>query len=163
MLEQPDGMTWEAWEVFLLNLNRRRRRRRGVPGSAGGSPSISAPILSLVSVVGFDVTLQAEVDDTVGEGDTLRRQFQAAGGDWSSLVSDTTHPITAPEDAANEVDYGTTLGAPGDFEARANVTDGAVTSNWSNTVSFTVAATSNNLIFGAGNNLLWSTDHLTWA
>jgi len=34
MLEQPDGMTWEEWEVYLLNLGRRRRRRRGVLGSA---------------------------------------------------------------------------------------------------------------------------------
>jgi len=115
-------------------------------GSASGSsPSISAPVLSVVSVVGFDVTLQADVDDTVGAGDTLRRQFQVAGGDWSSLVSDTSHVITPPEDAANEVDYGTTLGAPAAYEARANVTDGVVTSNWSNTVSFTVAATPTNV------------------
>jgi len=39
MLEQPDGMTWEEWEVYLLNLGRRRRRRRGVLGSPGGAPS----------------------------------------------------------------------------------------------------------------------------
>jgi hypothetical protein len=104
-----------------------------------------------------------DVDDTVVAGDDVRLQVQAAGGDWSVLISDTTHEITAPEDAANEIDLALAALPNANYEARANVTDGVVTSNWSNTVSFTVAATSNNLIFGAGNNLLWSTDHLTWA
>jgi hypothetical protein len=113
-------------------------------GTSGGSTVLpTAPELSLISVVGFDVNLQADVDDTVGEGDTIRRQIQVALGDWTSLVSDTTHEIDGPEDAANEVDYGTTLAAPGDFEARANVTDGVLTSNWSNTVPFTIVAVSN--------------------
>jgi hypothetical protein len=82
------------------------------------------------------------VDDTVEAGDDVRLQVQVAGGDWSSPVSDTTHEITAPEDAANEIDLALAAISNANYEARANVTDGVVTSNWSNTVSFTVAATS---------------------
>ena len=106
-----------------------------------------------------------DIDDTIAEGDDVQLQIQAALGDWSSLVHDSTHTITAPEDAANEIDLSNGALSNGDYEARARVTrasDSAV-SDWSNTQSFTIAATSSNLIFGTGNNLLWSTDHLTWA
>jgi hypothetical protein len=150
MLEQPDGMTWEEWEVYLLNLGRRKRRRRGVLGSASGSvPSISAPVLAMhPSWVTTDnePDFTITVDDTVEAGDDVRLQVQVSGGDWSSPVSDTTHDITAPEDAANEIDLALAALSNANYEARANVTDGVVTSNWSNTVSFTIAAVASNAI-----------------
>lgn len=83
----------------------------------------------------------ADFDDTVAAGDSFRLQIQASGGDWSSLLSDTSHVITAPEDAANEASLSNGSLSNGNYEARANVTHGT-TSNWSNTVSFTVAAAS---------------------
>lgn len=83
----------------------------------------------------------ADFDATVEAGDDFRLQIQAAGGDWSSPVSDTTHTITAPEDTADEASLSNGSLSNGNYEARCNVTDGILTSNWSNTVSFTVAAT----------------------
>jgi hypothetical protein len=117
--------------------------RRGHPGSAGGSPSISAPVLAMDPAwltTDNEPDFTIDVDDTVVAGDDVRLQVQVAGGDWSSPVSDTTHEITAPEDAANEIDLALAALSNANYEARANVTDGVVTSNWSNTVSFTVAA-----------------------
>jgi len=81
-----------------------------------------------------------DVDDTVAAGDDVQLQVAAAGTSFAAPVSDTTHDITAPEDAANEIDLALAALANGNYEARARVTDGVVTSNWSNTVSFTVAA-----------------------
>jgi hypothetical protein len=88
-------------------------------------------------------TFAATFDATVVAGDTLRLQVQAAGGDWSSLVSNTTHVITAPEDTADAVSLSNGALANASYEARANVTH-VTTSNWSNTVSFTVAAVTAN-------------------
>jgi len=52
MLEQPDGMTWEEWEVYLLNLGRRRRRRRGVLGSASTpEPPVTLPEGSFYQII----------------------------------------------------------------------------------------------------------------
>ena len=116
----------------------------GLLGSASGSvPSISAPVLAMhPSWVTTDnePDFTITVDDTVEAGDDVRLQVQVSGGDWSSPVSDTTHDITAPEDAADEIDLALAALSNANYEARANVTDGVVTSNWSNTVSFTVAA-----------------------
>jgi hypothetical protein len=86
----------------------------------------------------------ADIDASVVAGDDVRLQIQVAGGDWSVLVSDTTHDITAPEDAADEVSLANGSLSNANYEARANVTTTAGTSNWSNTVSFTVAAVSSN-------------------
>jgi len=119
----------------------------GVLGSAGGAaaPTISAPVLAMDPLwvtTDNEPDFVIDVDDTVEAGDDVRLQVQVAGGDWSSPVSDTTHDITAPEDAANEIDLALAALPNANYEARCNVTDGVVTSNWSNTVSFTVAAVS---------------------
>ncbi len=125
--------------------------RLGGLGGAGASLP-TAPVLAMDpawTTADNTPDFVADVDDTVAAGDDTRLQIQDAGGDWSVLVSDTTHEITAPEDAANEVSQGNGSLANGDYDARMNVTrdsDG-LTSNWSNTVSFTIAAVT------AGNNV----------
>lgn len=81
-----------------------------------------------------------DIDDTIAEGDDVRLQIQVAGGDWSSPVSDTTHTITSGEDSANEIDLSLAALGNDDYEARALVNDGTSDSDWSNVVSFTVAA-----------------------
>jgi hypothetical protein len=138
----------------------------GSPG--GGAPSISAPVLAMDPAwvtTDNEPDFTIDVDDTVTAGDTVRLQVQAAGGDWSSLVSNTTHIITAPEDVANEIDLELAALPNANYEARANVTDGVSTSGWSNTVSFTIAAvtanqrissTGNNRISSAGNNRIFA-------
>ena len=121
----------------------------GVLGSASGSAPVAptAPVLAMDPAwvtTDNEPDFTIDVDDTVEAGDDVRLQVQVAGGDWSVLVSDTTHDITAPEDAANEIDLALAALPNANYEARANVTDGVVTSNWSNTVSFTVAAATSN-------------------
>jgi hypothetical protein len=119
-----------------------------VSGSLGGS-GLSTPVLAMhPSWVTTDnePDFTITVDDTVVAGDDVRLQVQVAGGDWSSPVSDTTHEITVPEDAANAIDLALAALPNANYEARANVTDGAVTSNWSNTVSFTIAAVVSNAV-----------------
>lgn len=140
---------------------------RGGFGSAGALGGAVNPDLPTAPVLAMDpawVTTDAtpdfiaDVDDTVAAGDDTRLQIQAALGDWSVLLSNTTHEITAPEDAANEISQGNGSLANGDYEARMNVTrdsDG-LTSNWSNTVSFTVAAVTNLRISSTGNTRISS-------
>lgn len=126
-------------------------------GGAGTTPT--APVLAMDPAwTTADATPDfiADFDDTVAAGDSFRLQIQAAGGDWSSPVSDTNHTITAPEDATNQVSLSNGSLSNGNFEARANVTH-TTTSNWSNTVSFTIAAaTANNRIASAGNKRIAS-------
>jgi len=117
--------------------------------ATGSAPALlTAPVLAMhPSWVTTDnePDFTVTVDDTVASGDTIRLQVQAAGGDWSSLVSNTTHVITAPEDAANEMDLALAALPNANYEARANVTDGVLTSGWSNggvPLSFTIAAVS---------------------
>jgi hypothetical protein len=123
----------------------------GALGTAGASPDLpTAPVLAMNPLwVTTDATpdFTATFDATVGAGDDFRLQIQASGGDWSVLVSDTTHEITAPEDAADEASLSNGSLANADYDARCNVTDAGGTSNW-NTVSFTVAAVSS-----AGDNV----------
>jgi len=126
-------------------LGRGFGRLGGLLGSASGSAAPTAPVLAMhPSWVTTDnePDFTVTIDDTVAAGDTTRLQVQAAGGDWSVLVSNTTHVITAPEDAANEMDLALAALPNAAYEARANVTDGVLTSNWSNTVPFPVAAVS---------------------
>lgn len=124
----------------------------GALGGAGVSPDLpTAPVLAMDPAwLTTDATPDfiADFDDTVAAGDDFRLQIQASGGDWSVLLSDTTHEITAPEDAANEASLSNGSLSNGDYEARCNVTDAGGTSAWSNTVSFTVAAAG-----GAANNM----------
>lgn len=124
----------------------------GASSASGSTPGGSAPTAPVLAMDPAWTTADntpdfvADVDDTVAAGDDTRLQIQAAGGDWSVLLSDTTHEITAPEDAADEVSQGNGSLSNGNYEARMNVTrdsDG-LTSNWSNTVSFTVAVVTAN-------------------
>ncbi len=133
---------------MLMGFGRLTLGDLGSLGSAGGSGVSlpTAPVLAMDPIwVTTDATPDfiADVDNTVAAGDDIRLQIQAVGGDWSILVSDTTHTITAPEDAANEASFANGSLSNSDYEARANVTH-VTTSNWSNTVSFTVAAVSSN-------------------
>ena len=102
----------------------------------------TTPVLAITSL-STDNTPEFTIDfdDTVAAGDNMRLQVQVSGGDWSSLVSDTNHIITAPEDTANEVDLALTALGNANYDARANVTHGA-TSAWSNTVTFTISVVS---------------------
>ena len=114
-------------------------------GATSGGSLPTAPVLAmdpLWTTADDTPDFTIDIDDTVTAGDSVRLQIQAAGGDWSSPVSDTNHVITSPEDAANEVDLSLTALANADYEARANVTH-TNTSNWSNTVSFTISASVN--------------------
>jgi hypothetical protein len=119
--------------------------RLGVGAGTGSGVTLpTAPVLAmdpLWTTADNTPDFTADVDDTVAAGDDLRLQIQVAGGDWSSPVSDTTHTLTAPEDAANEASLSNGSLSNGNYEARCNVTH-TTTSNWSNTVSFTVNATS---------------------
>lgn len=124
--------------------------RLGIPNGYGGGVGGGGPTLPTAPVLAMDPLwttadntpdFTADFDDTVAAGDDFRLQIQAAGGNWSSLVSDTSHTITAPEDAADEASLSNGSLSNGNYEARCNVTHGT-TSNWSNTVSFTVAASS---------------------
>lgn len=119
---------------FGFGFGRQRRT------SSGGATGPTTPILTLIIVSGTNASLAIDVDDTVVAGDTVRLQVQATGGNWSSIVSDTTHTITAPEDAANEVDLSLSL-ANGTYDTRALVHHGT-DSAWSNTVTFTISVVS---------------------
>lgn len=112
----------------------------GLPvlGGARGSSGPTAPVLALLGVAGSAVSFSIDVDDTVVAGDTVTLQTQITAGDWSSLITNTTHTITSGEDAANEIDLTPAGFANGNYDARAkahHMSD----SGWSNTVSFTIA------------------------
>lgn len=109
-------------------------------GIGSGADLPTAPVLAITSGSSDDTPeFTIDVDDTVAAGDSVRLQIQVSGGSWSSLVSDTTHVITSPEDSANEIALSLSSLPNGDYDARANVTHGG-TSPWSNTVTFTISA-----------------------
>lgn len=145
----PDGSMYVSVSPYIGNT-------RHVTVVNGSFNTVTTPVLALISVVGNAVSLSIDVDNTVVAGDTVTLQGQATGGDWSVLVVNTTHTITAPEDAANEIDLTPTGFANGtyDFRAKAHhLSD----SSWSNTVSATVAAgAANARISSAGNNRISS-------
>ena len=131
----PDGSLYVSASPYVSGSQR-------VTVVSGSLSSITTPVLAMDPLwVTTDNTpdFTADFDDTVAAGDAFRLQIQVAGGNWSSPVSDTNHTITAPEDAANEANLSNGLLSNGNYEARCNVTHGT-TSNWSNTVSFTVSA-----------------------
>src|SRR6266498_1123038 len=103
--------------------------RLGAGIGGGGSVALpTAPVLAMDTLwTSADDTpdFTIDIDDSVAAGDSVRLQIQAAGGNWSSLVSNTSHTITAPEDTADEIDLSLSSLANGDYEARANVTVGA--------------------------------------
>jgi hypothetical protein len=116
-------------------------RGRASLGGAVTAAVLAAPVLAMAptwtsadSTPDFTISFSAI---NLIAGDTVRLQVQSAGGDWSSLVSNTTHVITAGELAAGEVDLGLSALANANYEARANVTH-TTTSGWSNVVSFTI-------------------------
>lgn len=108
----------------------------------------SAPVLAITSLSSDNTPeFTVDVDDTVIAGDSIRLQIQVSGGDWSIPVSDTNHTITAPEDAANEVDLSLTALPNGTYDARALATDAGVNSAWSSTVTFTISVTSSAITY----------------
>lgn len=134
--------------------------RMGAMSGSGSRPT--APVLALISVVGSTVSLFIDVDDTVAAGDTVTLQVQATGGDWSSLVVNTTHTITSGEDAANEIDLTLAGFSNGIYDSRARVHHNS-DSAWSNTVAFTISVTPSGRLLWSTDQQLWSTDHLVWS
>lgn len=118
----------------------------GSGGAAGSSVTLpTAPVLAMDPLwTSADSTpdFTIDIDDTIGAGDDVQLQIQASGGDWSVLLHDDTHTITAPEDAANEISLSNGALSNGNYEARARVNDGVSNSDWSNTQAFTIAAAS---------------------
>lgn len=130
--------------ALALNLS---LSSRALLGRAGGA----APVLVLLSVTGNAVAFAIDVDNTVAAGDTVTLQTQVTGGNWSSLVTNTTHTITSGEDAANEIDLTPAGFANGTYDARAKVNH-VTDSGWSNTIPFTIAVVSaNHRVSSAGN------------
>jgi hypothetical protein len=118
----------------------------------------TAPVLAMDAAwVTTDATpdFTIDVDDTIGAGDSVQLQIAVALTSFAAPVDDVTHVITAPEDAANEINVASGSVSNGDYEARARVSDGTP-SAWSNTVPFTVAAVA------SGHGLLWGTDAIVW-
>lgn len=110
-------------------------------GSPRGAPSLAAPVLAMAPTWTSaddtpDFTISFSSINLIA-GDTIRLQIQAAGGNWSSPLSDVTHTITSGELAAGEVDLAPTPLANASYEARANVTH-TTTSAWSNTMAFAI-------------------------
>jgi len=158
MLEQPDGMTWEEWEVYLLNLGRRRRRRRGVLGSPGGVTLPTAPVLAMDPL--WDTTQATPLwvaDAAWADQDDLQFEVQVAGGDWSGATV-TNHTVITSEIAGTQIDFPSGALANGNYEARCKFKhSGGSYSAYSNIVSFTVAAVAaNQRISSAGNNRISS-------
>lgn len=128
-------------------------------GGASGAAGPSSPALALISVTGNAVSLSIDVDNTVGVGDTVTLQAQVTGGDWSSLLVNTTHTITSGEDGANEIDLTPAGFANGTYDFRAKVNHVA-DSAWSNTVSATVNVASSHRISFTGNNRISSAGNI---
>jgi len=150
MLEQPDGMTWEEWEVYLLNLGRRRRRRRGVLGSAGG-PVPDAPVLTWTSgVTDSTPNFSVNLPDGLGaphdavDGDVIYLEI----ADNISFTTTSTDTLDAGDIAGDPVAMEqTTPLADGTYYARARIKRGASFGAYSNVESKTLAtATANNRI-----------------
>lgn len=123
----------------------------------------SAPLLSLDSEIAGLVSLRWAIDNSIGAGDSLRRQVQVAGGNWSSLLDDTTHVITSPEDTVDQISASLTL-PNGTYDIRGfAIKSGGATSSPSNTLTISISdAATDRLMWGA-DQFLWSTDRLTWA
>lgn len=130
----------------------------GRPGNS--TPGPTAPVLSLVSEVAGLVTLQWVIDDTVAAGDSLHRQAQISGGNWSSLLDDTTHVITSGEDTANTIAASLTFASNGTYDIRGFViraSDSRVSAS-SNVLTITISdiVTGNHRISSTGNNRISS-------
>lgn len=132
----------------------------GVHNSGPAAPN--APVLTLNSESAGPVSLLWDFDNTIASGDTLTRQAQVSGGNWSSLVDNTVHVITSGEDSANQITASLNLGN-GTWDIRGYVTSAATgkTSLSSNVLTITIsdvvtatyrlAAASNHRISSAGN------------
>jgi hypothetical protein len=112
-------------------------------GRAGtsGPAAPNAPVLSLNSESLGVVTLLWDVDNTVAAGDTLTRQAQISGGNWSSLLDNTAHVITSGEDSANQITVPTLTLGNGIYDIRGFVTSATTgkTSVASNTLTITIS------------------------
>lgn len=132
----------------------------GAKGSGPAAPN--APVLAFGSESGGLVSLIWDVDNTVAVGDTLNRQAQVTGGNWTVLVDNTSHVITSGEDSSNTIPASLTL-PNGTYDIRGDVTSATTgkTSSWSNVVTITIsdavvvnyriAASGNRRISSAGN------------
>jgi hypothetical protein len=115
----------------------------GVSASSGlgviNQGQLQQPILTVTSApfVG-NPTFQFGLDPAIVAGDTVTFQEQVAGGNWSSPIHNVVHTFTAAEITSGTVSFGFADLTNGNYEARVQETHGAVTSAWSNTVSYTV-------------------------
>lgn len=101
---------------------------------------LSTPVLAITSTSAQpNPAFTIDMDDTVGAGDIIELQIQVTGGSWTSFASDTIHTITSGEDGANEVDLSLSALSSGTYDARCDVSNGTVTSAWSNTVTFVIS------------------------
>lgn len=92
----------------MFSLAAVRPKRAPLGGVKGGLAAPNAPVLTLNSESAGLVSLIwfGAFDD----GDTLIRQVQASGGDWTSLVDNTSHAISQTEGANNQVAASLNLG-----------------------------------------------------
>jgi hypothetical protein len=132
-------------------------------GSGGGTPAPDAPVLSENSESAGLVSLLWDIDATVAAGDTLIRQVQVSGGNWSSLVDNTSHVITSGEDSANQISASLQLGN-GTYDIRGFVKSGTTgkTSAASNVLTITISdATVAGAILSNGNAIVSNGNSIT--
>lgn len=137
----------------------------GALGTGQGA-TLEAPVLAMdpawTSADSTPDFLLSWVSFNVLTDDVITIQVQADGGSWSSFEINNDHTVTAGEEAAGYVALGLSALTNGDHEARAKVTRGTAFSNWSNTVSFTVAAVSDRE-WVAGSDYIYSSATRTYA
>lgn len=125
-----------------------------------------APILNLFSSSSGLITLSWDIDDTVTTGDALTRQAQASGGDWSSLLDNTSHVITSGEDSANRITASQLLFASnGTYDIRGCITrsaDGSIGA-WSNTLTVAISDIATNRILWGSDQIVWGVDRILWS
>jgi hypothetical protein len=135
----------------------------GVKGS--GPPPPDAPVLSENSESAGLVSLLWDIDATVAAGDTLIRQAQVSGGNWTSLVDNTSHVITSGEDSAGSITASLQLNN-GTYDIRGFVKSGTTgkTSAASNVLTITIsdATVSGRLMWGTSQQLWSSPNHMIW-
>lgn len=116
---------------------------RGDPPEPEPEPEApTAPVLSVVSVVGTTVTLSFVVDETIGEGDNRQVQIQPDGGDWSSTIVDDTAALTSGEAGASSLEIDIPTPDAGTYEVRMRVREGdsGPWSGWSNVDEYVIEA-----------------------
>lgn len=112
-------------------------------GSSGGTSVPTAPVLAMDPL--WDTTQSTPlwiIDAAWVDQDDLQFEVQTAGGDWTGATV-THHTVTTSEITGVEIDFPSGALVNGNYEARCKFKHfGGSYSSYSNTVSFTVAATS---------------------